>query len=85
MFEETGIALGPAFTHRGYGKQVLQALIDLCVKTWGHGTFIYCHFEGNTASQKLAESLGFRLYETEEVMHMRDQIPVKQYRYRKEI
>ena len=84
-FEETGIALGPAFTHRGYGKQVLQALIDLCVKTWGHGTFIYCHFEGNTASQKLAESMGFELYEKAEVMHMRDEVPVIQYRYRREI
>ena len=62
---ETGIALGPAFVRRGYGKQIVQALCRRAKTVYGAKTFIYSAREKNMASRALAASLGFQPFERE--------------------
>lgn len=35
VWEDTGIALGPEFTGKGYGQQVLMGLVDEAFRQWG--------------------------------------------------
>lgn len=58
IWEDTGIALGPDFVGRGYGKQVLKLLLDYVKSLYGE-KFIYTTRAANTASIALALSCGF--------------------------
>ncbi|MBQ6492799.1 MAG: GNAT family N-acetyltransferase [Erysipelotrichaceae bacterium] len=64
--EESGICLGPDYTGKGYGKQVLQALIDLSREKYQVTSFIYKARQENAVSRHLAESNGFSEYDREE-------------------
>lgn len=59
VYEEAGICLGPDYVGKGFGKQILQCLIDYCKKEFGAKEFIYTAREGNVASHRLAKSMGF--------------------------
>lgn len=61
VYEEAGICLGPDYTGKGYGKQILQGLIQYCIEKFGAKAFIYSAREENTASNRLAKSFGFSL------------------------
>ncbi|MCR4632965.1 MAG: GNAT family N-acetyltransferase [Erysipelotrichaceae bacterium] len=69
---EEGICLGPAFVARGYGRQVLQALIDRGKEVYHAENFIYSCRKENIASRKLAESFGFTKTGEEEKEDPRD-------------
>ena len=56
---ETGVAIGPAFTGKGYGKQILNALIDYAKEQLGAKVFVACCRTANVASHKLQMSCGF--------------------------
>ena len=58
IWEDTGIALGPDYVGRGYGKQILRLLLDY-VTSLGGEKFIYTTRAANTASIALALSCGF--------------------------
>lgn len=58
VFEDTGIAVGPEYVGRGYGKQILLALIKYCASQGGEA-FLYSARKENTASKALALSCGF--------------------------
>ena len=58
-FEDTGIAIGPGFVRRGYGKQVVNALVDFAFGTLDGERFVYSCRERNEASIALASSCGF--------------------------
>ncbi len=67
---ETGVALGPDFWRRGYGREILAALCALC-REMGAERFIAMAREKNTASNALIRDFGFALdrgepWETEE-------------------
>ena len=57
--EECGIALGPEYTHRGLGKEVVYGLVDYVFNKLNMKTFVYRCREENEASRKLALSCGF--------------------------
>ena len=59
VYEEAGICLGPAYMGKGFGKQILQCLIEYCKMEFGAKEFIYTAREGNVASHRLAKSMGF--------------------------
>lgn len=61
VYQETGICLGPDYVGNGFGKQILQGLIQYCKKEFGAKTFIYSTREENRASIGLAKSLGFTM------------------------
>ena len=59
IFREAGIALGPEYVGRGYGKQILNMLMAYCVREFGARTFYYSTWDANAASKALALSCGF--------------------------
>lgn len=61
VYEDTGICLGPDYVGRGFGKQIVRALLQYCKESLGAAEFIYTTREENTVSVKLAQSLGFTL------------------------
>ena len=58
VYEDTGIAVGPEYVGRGYGKQILSALIKYCASQGGE-VFLYSARKENMASKALALSCGF--------------------------
>lgn len=58
VYEDTGIAVGPEYVGRGYGKQILLALIKYCASQGGE-VFLYSARKENMASKALALSCGF--------------------------
>lgn len=65
VFEDTGIALGPDFTGRGYGKQLLQALTDYAGQQLHAGKFVCCCRSQNAPSRGMILSCGFRYTHSE--------------------
>lgn len=68
---ETGICIGPDFWGRGYGTQILQALLDLAGER-GAKRFIYSAWEENAASRGLAAKFGFTQYGAEDHIRPHD-------------
>ena len=71
-YQEMGICLGPGYVGRGFGKQILQGLIDYCVKEFGAEKFFYTAREENEASKALALSMGFVRISSEIKVDSRD-------------
>uniref|UniRef100_UPI004056706C GNAT family N-acetyltransferase n=1 Tax=Acetatifactor sp. TaxID=1872090 RepID=UPI004056706C len=65
VYKETGIAIGPAFTGKGYGKQVLNALMEYARDELGAKKFIACCRTNNIVSHNLQMSCGFHYSHTE--------------------
>ena len=57
--QEAGICLGPKYVGKGFGKQILQVLIQYCKEEFSAKKFIYSTREENRASNQLAKSFGF--------------------------
>lgn len=70
-WEEAGVCLGPDYVGRGYGKQILQCLVDYA-KSLGAEEFICYAREQNAASRALITSLGFAQAGAEEKVDERD-------------
>lgn len=85
IWNETGIALGPAFTGKGYGKQLLTFLTDYARDTLGAKRFIACCRRENVISKKLQLSCGFTYTHSEEVISPRDNTPYILDYYAKEL
>ncbi len=65
VFGETGIALAPEYTGKGFGKQVLTLLLEFCAEKGGK-EFRYSCRSGNAAAKGLARSMGFEYVCSEE-------------------
>lgn len=65
IYSETGIALGPEYMGKGYGKQVLRLLLDRCAANGGKEFWYSCRSE-NAAAKGLAGSMGFEYVRSEE-------------------
>lgn len=71
-YEEAGICLGADYFGRGYGRQILQVLLQYCKNEHGAREFLYYTRTENEASKRLAESMGFEIIGTEEREDSRD-------------
>ncbi|MBO4679447.1 MAG: GNAT family N-acetyltransferase, partial [Lachnospiraceae bacterium] len=69
VYDETGIAIGPEFTGKGYGKQVLKALVDEAFENCGATEFHTSNWVQNDVSRKLQESMGFKYSHKEFRVH----------------
>lgn len=58
IYQDAGIALGPEYVGRGYGKQILLLLLEHCIALGGE-EFLYSTRSSNVASKALAVSCGF--------------------------
>lgn len=74
VWQETGIVLGPDFAGRGYGRQLLELLMNLARARGGREFRCSARAE-NTASQALLCSCGFALSGTERKIDPRDGTP----------
>ena len=72
VYQEAGICLGPAYVGKGFGKQILQALIQYCKENFGAKEFIYSTRDENEASNHLASSVGFTMIASEPKVDSRD-------------
>lgn len=72
VWGETGIAIGPAFTGKGYGKQLLNFLADYARDKLGAKGFVACCRRENLASKGMQLHCGFSFHHSEEVVHPRD-------------
>jgi len=59
IYEDTGIAIGPAFVGQGYGKQIVNGLMKCAFEQLGAVKFIYSCRQQNIESKRLQQSLGF--------------------------
>ena len=71
VYEESGVCLGPEYTGRGLGTEVLRALLDHC-RELGAREFRCQVREDNEASNRLIRFLGFRLVSTALTIDSRD-------------
>lgn len=58
IYQDVGIALGPEYVGKGYGKQILLLLLEYC-RSLGGKEFYYSTRANNEASKGLALSCGF--------------------------
>lgn len=75
VFEDSGIAVGPQYTRRGYGRQILCALLEQAFQELGAQKFIYSCWAENIPSNKLALSVGLCFSHSEETIDPRSGKP----------
>ena len=74
VYEDTGIAFGPDFFGKGYGTQVLQALMEEAHANGAYKFVASCRKQ-NIASHKLQMRCGFSFSHEEERVDPRDGQP----------
>lgn len=72
VYEDSGIAIGPHFVGRGYGKQILTALINYCFDDLGAMKIVYSCRSTNIASKKLQQSCGFHYTHSQPMVDKRN-------------
>ncbi len=84
IWQETSIALGPDYVGRGYGRQLLDLLVEIALDRGG--TEFRCSTRaGNTASQALIRSRGFTLTAARPCIDSRDGRPYVLEVYKREL
>lgn len=72
VFAETGICIGVDFQGKGYGKQVLECLIEYVKERFSAKEFLFSAREANEAAKGLASSLGFDFMDSQEKTDIRN-------------
>lgn len=65
VFDELGLCIARAHQRKGYGKEMLEALVSLAFDKLGGHTFLYSCFRENTPSASLCKTLGFQYTHTD--------------------
>ena len=66
VVEDTGVALGPAYVGRGYGKELLSLLLEIAKTEYGARLFVGSCRSQNSPSRALMLACGFRFTHTED-------------------
>lgn len=72
IYEDSGIAIGPEFVGKGYGKQILTALTNHAFDQLGAKAFVASCRSQNAASQGMIRSCGFVFTHSEDRVDPRD-------------
>jgi len=72
VYEDTGIAIGPKFIGRGYGRQILKGLAENCFHVRGAKKFISSCRSENKASKRMSLSCGFTFSHSEKRVDRRN-------------
>lgn len=75
VYEDCGVALGPEYVGKGYGKQILTALVDLVFGELRASSFVCSCRSENVASRRLQLSCGFSFSHTEDRIDPRTDTP----------
>lgn len=84
IYQDASIALGSEYVGKGYGKQILQLLLEYC-RSLGGKEFYYSTRANNEASKALALSCGFVFRYAEKKTDLRNGMPYELEVYHKEI
>lgn len=82
IWQDASLALGPDYVGKGYGKQLLQFLLEYCASLGGE-EFYYSTRACNQASRALALSCGFAYQHSEQRTDPRNGEPYELEIYRK--
>ena len=85
VYEDTGIAVGPAFMGKGFGKEILNLLTQIAKTEYGAVRFIASCRSQNQASRGMILGCGFRFTHQEPRIDPRDGMPYVLEFYRKEL
>lgn len=66
VYEDCGVALGPEYVGKGYGKQILSALVETAFYALNAHQFICSCRSENEASRRLQLSCGFKFSRVED-------------------
>ncbi len=58
-YEEAGLCIGKAFQGKGYGKEIVSLMLEVCFDRLGAEDVRYGYFRDNLKSRKTAEHFGF--------------------------
>jgi RimJ/RimL family protein N-acetyltransferase len=72
VYEDSGIGIGTNFIGRGYGKQILMALVDYCFEDLGAIKIVCSCRSENIASKKLQQSCGFHYTHSQPMIDKRN-------------
>ena len=75
VYEDTGVAVGPEYTGRGYGKQIVSALTEYVFETLGGQRLILSCRSANAPSRGTILSCGFTYTHSEDRVDPRDDSP----------
>ena len=67
VFQEQGVVLGVKFTGKGYGREIVQALLEYTYRVLHGRRFLYSCRVDNLPSNKLAAACGFSWLEQKDV------------------
>ena len=67
-YEECGICIARQYQNKGYGKEILELLLDLAFNKLNGSTFRYGYFTNNIKSKKLANHFNFKYDSKEELI-----------------
>lgn len=79
--QEAGICLGSDYVKKGFGKQILGALIQYCKKEYNAAELIYLTRADNKASNMLANTCGFTIISSQPKIDNRDGHPYTLLKY----
>lgn len=83
IFEDTGVALGPDFVGKGYGKQIVRAMENYVKNDLGAKKMVLSARSQNIASKKVQEACGFVYSHSEEKVDPRTgESYVSEYTYK---
>lgn len=66
VYEDTGVALGPDFVGKGYGKQIVNAMVDYAKNELHAKKMVLSYRSQNIAFKKLQAACGFTYLHSEE-------------------
>lgn len=66
-YEERGICIARKYQNRGFGKEVLGALLDFVFDHLNGEKFLYGCFEENTRSKRVALHFGFEYFDSMDI------------------
>ncbi len=72
VYEDSGIAIGSKFVGRGYGKQILMALVDYCFEVLGAIRIVCSCRSENIPSKNMQLSCGFHYSHSQAMVDKRD-------------
>lgn len=75
VYEDRGVAIGPAFVGQGYGKQILNALTTYARDVLGAKKMVWSYRSQNVASKRVAEACGFTYSYSEDKIDPRNGEP----------
>lgn len=75
IYEDTGIAVGPSFIRKGYGRQILMSLVQKAFNELNAEKFIASCRSQNVASRQLQLACGFKYSHSENRIDPRNNAP----------